>query len=62
MGAEDPIVVVHVNEDGTVRDVEVPGHTEPTEVEGSTRDEPVAAFGDDEFREGYSVRARPWLA
>jgi hypothetical protein len=56
MEMETPRVTVHIGEDGVLSTVEVAGHTAPTELEVTVPSGPIAAFGDEEFKE----RLRPW--
>ena len=55
---EAPRVTVHIDEDGGLSTVEVAGHTAPAELEETVPSQPVAAFGDEEFK----GRLRPWIA
>lgn len=55
---EIPAVTVRVDESGALVGVEIPGHSEPTELLETQKSEPIAHFGDDEYRSGV----RPWAA
>lgn len=58
-GMDDiPAITVRVGEDGTLLAVDVEGQSTPTDLVETQRSEPVASFGDEEFKE----RLRPWLA
>jgi hypothetical protein len=59
---EEPVVRVHVDADGALLDVERDDEPAVDDVQASERDEPVAPFGDERFREPYDVRAHPWIA
>ncbi|HEX6596317.1 MAG TPA: hypothetical protein VF045_05245 [Acidimicrobiales bacterium] len=51
-------MAVYIGEDGVLCTVEVAGHPGPTDLEVTVPSAPIAAFGDEEFRE----RLRPWAA
>lgn len=53
-----PAVTVRVSKDGVVTAVEVEGHPEPTDVVETTPGEPIASFGDEE----YKARFKPFWA
>ncbi len=55
---ETPRVTVHIGEDGVLSTVEVAGHAVTTHVDVAVPSEPIAPFGDEEFKE----RLRPWAA
>jgi len=51
-------ITVRLGEDGSLIDVEVAGHARPDELIETQQSEPVAPFGDEEYKE----RLRPWAA
>ena len=51
-------ITVTLGEDGALIDVEVEGHVRPDELIETRPSEPVASFGDEEYKE----RLRPWVA
>jgi hypothetical protein len=53
-----PAVTVRVDASGGLVGVEVEGDCEPSELIETQKSEPMAHFGDDEFRSGV----RPWAA
>jgi len=53
-----PAVTVRVDETGALVGVEIPGQSEPTELIETRKSEPMAHFGDDEYKAGV----RPWAA
>ena len=55
---DNPAVLVRVDETGAVVAVEIPGRSEPTDLVETQKSEPMAHFGDDE----YKARIPPWAA
>ncbi len=53
-----PTVTVRLDERGALVSVEIEGHPPATEVGETQRSEPMAHFGDDE----YKAAIRPWAA
>ena len=53
-----PAVIVRVDGTGAVVAVEIPGRSEPPELVETQKSEPMAHFGDDE----YKARIPPWAA
>ena len=53
-----PAVTVRVDKHGALVDVHIEGQSEPTQLEATQRSEPIAPFGDEEFKQ----RVRPWAA
>lgn len=52
-----PVITVRIGDEGALIDVEVEGHTKPTELTETQASEPMPSFGDEEYKE----RVRPWL-
>jgi hypothetical protein len=53
-----PVITVRVDEHGLLLDVDIEGHPTPTELIETKQSQPIAPFGDEEYKE----RVRPWLA
>ena len=55
---DTPAVTVRIDETGALVGVEIKGHAQPTELVETQKSEPIADFGDDEYKAGV----RPWAA
>ncbi len=53
-----PAITVRIDETGALVGVEIEGESEPTVLIETRKSEPMAHFGDDEYRSGV----RPWVA
>jgi hypothetical protein len=47
---DNPAVTVRLDANGALTSVEIEGHTTPTILEETEPSEPIASFGDDQFR------------
>lgn len=52
-----PTITVRIGDEGSLIDVEIEGHAAPTELVETQASEPLAPFGDEEFK----GRVRSWL-
>ena len=55
---DTPAVTVRIDETGALVGVEIKGQSERAELVETQKSEPMAHFGDDEFKAGV----RPWAA